>query len=1332
MLPSKDTNSTTNPSHTHKTSHKKNNSQKIQIPEEKPEEFEDIEVINETYKKFNSITYDISELNKFKNDILIFFKERDNFYYKKLKHYKSNLDTSEFNFNSTSKLINNNYQNIIQTQAIMNSRLDQLKNYETFSAKTNDKLVSHEIRINNLREDLSKTCQKYDKIYLDNLELPGFIGRSAKYKNCQLFFTDVIRDLAKLNKFREKNIIDLAGYKEKLENIINSFNILVDNNNKAQMKYINESYDKVTNDCNKMMQILEERIKDIRVENSKYTIDLIKQSEELSKKWNIMQNIRSELMEQFTYNINKYQMLTDDTIKSFGEFKLEYNVIRRKFMELVEFIKDVRFRKNLGGNIKKSEIKSLVKKITGHRNNGSMDIDPKSIRILNDITNIENLDFNKMRNDFESEKKNNSQFKAKQNNLNDNSNRKNFFNVAKRNYNEVSPNKLLLTNQSHSPENRKTIDKIKNNYSLSNNKSKYDSNRFLNQNSNYYNTEDNLKNESNMTIIDNYNSNKQSIEINNNKKNKNEKQFVVNGDIIGIKNQHQLECNENIAIKTISYSIDNNINKNNNNIKNNNINNNNISNSNINNKFKNINETNINAQNFNFQIKNINNDKKNDNVNKESIINNRNYDLIYKKNKSKKEVFITDNINNYNLIHKKIDNEKRETSFQDNNINNYDLDHKKNENEKKEAIIQNNNINYEPVHAKNENEKKEVIIQSNSINFESVQKKIDDGKKDEFTQENIINYVSTDKKNNIGKEEEPTKSNNINYDPIHKINDNEEKELNIQENNDYSDLPNKNDDNEKKEILIQDNSNNYDSINKKSSSKEELISTNLKNNKIKEISNNIENIIQNKFHTENTENKENINNNINNNFKKSNFLQQQKSNPETNRRFSSSYSLFIRDKPLLASEETSFISETSSVNNGIYPQNNTTSLENNISIVSSTNSIFNNNSNNNSNIRFTVSNGNNYATQIANDRIIKELASELEQSTAKKDIKESDKKKIDDNFKDICKNIEPMNLLVNTNNMNINHKDNIICDNNSKHNKNINNTPINVNNEIYLNEGISGSLCLNKKISIVNQKILNLELFTKEKILELVNQINLLKENYNNNTSITNNNMNSKFSFSSKELTPMHEKKIFNLNSIVRSNIRKDSLNTVIGGKSNIINDFLISSNDKSLIENNKSIFNCGNYHSKKLSDLNPRQLSVNGIKLNKKNILKNNISQFQEKNSLLDSNNHIKKAGVHLKDYVSGSLNNKQDFSYKFLKDENKNLLKTTVEENFKNRNNSMSNVGSSPIARTSFLTFNGVEIKWVDLNKLVNSQLPRNRFYPIVSSDENNYYVQINNNNK
>ena len=74
----------------------------------------------------------------------------------------------------------------------MNSRLDQLNNYEIFVSKTNDKLISHEVRITNMREDFSIATQKYDKIYLDNLEFPGYIGRGAKYKNCQNFFLDII------------------------------------------------------------------------------------------------------------------------------------------------------------------------------------------------------------------------------------------------------------------------------------------------------------------------------------------------------------------------------------------------------------------------------------------------------------------------------------------------------------------------------------------------------------------------------------------------------------------------------------------------------------------------------------------------------------------------------------------------------------------------------------------------------------------------------------------------------------------------------------------------------------------------------------------------------------------------------------------------------------------------------------------------------------------------------------------------------------------------------------------------------------------------------------
>jgi hypothetical protein len=205
----------------------------------------------------------------------------------------------------------------------MTSRLDQLADYENFVNKTNEKLVSHEVRLTNIRSDFSLATQKYDKIYLDNLELPGYIGRCAKYKNCQVFFLDVIKDLAKLNIYREKNIIDLKMYKDKLETIISSMNSILDNNNESQIKYINEMKEKILKDCKSMFESVSDNMKEIRVENSKYAVDLISTSMDLSKKWDKLEKIKEELLEKFNYDVNKYQMLTDDTIKSFEEFKTE-------------------------------------------------------------------------------------------------------------------------------------------------------------------------------------------------------------------------------------------------------------------------------------------------------------------------------------------------------------------------------------------------------------------------------------------------------------------------------------------------------------------------------------------------------------------------------------------------------------------------------------------------------------------------------------------------------------------------------------------------------------------------------------------------------------------------------------------------------------------------------------------------------------------------------------------------------------------------------------------------------------------------------------------------
>ena len=240
--------------------------------------------------------YKNKDLNKFKDEILSYISERDNYYSEKIKNLQSQCDNNNKNIDKLTDNVKENICNITTKQVEINTKLEKINLYEAFMNKANDKLISHEIRINNLREDLSKSTQKYDKIYLENLELPGYIGKSSKYPNCKIFFTEIIKELDKFNKYKEKNTIDLYTYKEKLENIIKTFQTIVENNNASQIKYITKLNDKTNKS---ILEVMEEKIKNLRMENSIFSIDLIKKSNELNILYDKINSIKINLLEEF-------------------------------------------------------------------------------------------------------------------------------------------------------------------------------------------------------------------------------------------------------------------------------------------------------------------------------------------------------------------------------------------------------------------------------------------------------------------------------------------------------------------------------------------------------------------------------------------------------------------------------------------------------------------------------------------------------------------------------------------------------------------------------------------------------------------------------------------------------------------------------------------------------------------------------------------------------------------------------------------------------------------------------------------------------------------------
>ena len=336
-------------------------------------------------------------LNKFKEEILAIISENSKNLEEKIENYKSHITKQENQYNEIIKRINSQYSEILSSQAEINTKIDKFKGYDAFVAKTTDQITTHEIRMGTIKMDLNKAIEKYDKIYLENLVYPGVIGNFCKYKNCKDFFEDIINQFSKLNSFRERNILDLKSYKEKLEGIIKTINIMVDNNSKANMQYSNEIGAKTERNCKDMIEIVNERMMELRLENTKYAIELKEKSLDLSKDWEKILKIKEEINELFKNQVDNFRVISNNTINSFNEFKKDYGTIKSKFFELAEFIKDVRFRKNLGNNVQKKEIKNVVKKITSKRKNS---YDERELKLTKKDKEVLNVNF--LKNDSKS------------------------------------------------------------------------------------------------------------------------------------------------------------------------------------------------------------------------------------------------------------------------------------------------------------------------------------------------------------------------------------------------------------------------------------------------------------------------------------------------------------------------------------------------------------------------------------------------------------------------------------------------------------------------------------------------------------------------------------------------------------------------------------------------------------------------------------------------------------------------------------------------------------------------------------------------------------------
>ena len=242
--------------------------------------------------------------------------------------------------------------------------LEKISQLLQFKAKVEDTLQSHLSQIRENSKDISNACYKYDKMMFENFMVPGLIGNNCKYPTMKSYIESNTAQVTALNSFKDKNQIDLKAYKDKLERLVEQFHSQIENVKSSFLDYCRTSFEEMNIKFNERCKETEDRIEIMRIENGKYSLELKQLCENLGIEWERILKMKKEIYTRFECEVENFQNIHNDTVESMEEYKKEFKLIKKKFTELSEFIKDVRFRKNLGGDVvKKKEIKDISDKI---------------------------------------------------------------------------------------------------------------------------------------------------------------------------------------------------------------------------------------------------------------------------------------------------------------------------------------------------------------------------------------------------------------------------------------------------------------------------------------------------------------------------------------------------------------------------------------------------------------------------------------------------------------------------------------------------------------------------------------------------------------------------------------------------------------------------------------------------------------------------------------------------------------------------------------------------------------------------------------------------------
>ena len=260
-------------------------------------------------------------------------------------------DFKSFSANINDIINKNKY--IFEVITSNKNQIDKISDIETFKNKADSMLITHEIRINNSLNDIEKMKTKYDKLFTDNIFIPGYVGQSSQFHNLSEYNLYNINEMTKLKIEKEKLKNGLKDCKNKLEILSKEMLVI----NESTLTHCNIYIDSIKKEIEKMIEF---KIREISEKIFEFytmiTGNANKSKEEFNNIHNEIQNslkMKDFLINMINSNFSDQNNIIDNINKKVVNNSQNININKKninncdnQITDMNKFIKEINFSIN--------------------------------------------------------------------------------------------------------------------------------------------------------------------------------------------------------------------------------------------------------------------------------------------------------------------------------------------------------------------------------------------------------------------------------------------------------------------------------------------------------------------------------------------------------------------------------------------------------------------------------------------------------------------------------------------------------------------------------------------------------------------------------------------------------------------------------------------------------------------------------------------------------------------------------------------------------------------------------------------------------------------------